>query len=138
MNILAGLLQRDSGEITLGGQDYRPRSGHDGETAGIGFIQQELNIFANLSIEENLFIGHYPRLLPWLPLIDRRRMRARAIEAMRQVGLTMSDNLVFRDVPCCSISGCSHVSFLTSASARFHLLPPRSVADLRAPSWARE
>jgi ABC-type sugar transport system ATPase subunit len=90
MNILAGLLQRDSGEITLGGRDYRPRSGHDGEAAGIAFIQQELNIFANLSIEENLFIGHYPRLLPWLPVIDRRRMRSRAIEAMRQVGLTMS------------------------------------------------
>jgi ribose transport system ATP-binding protein len=85
MNILSGLLQRDSGDIALGGADYRPRSGHDAEAAGVAFIQQELNIFPNLSVEENLFIGHYPRYASWLPLIDRRRMRARASELLAQV-----------------------------------------------------
>jgi ribose transport system ATP-binding protein len=90
MNILSGLLQRDSGDIALGGADYRPRSGHDAEAAGVAFIQQELNIFPNLSVEENLFIGHYPRYASWLPLIDRRRMRARASELLAQVGLSLS------------------------------------------------
>jgi ribose transport system ATP-binding protein len=90
MNILSGVLQRDSGEIALGGADYRPRSGHDAEAAGVAFIQQELNIFPNLSVEENLFVGHYPRYAGWLPLIDRRGMRARAVALLAQVGLSLS------------------------------------------------
>ena len=50
MNILGGVHQRDSGKIVIGGTHYRPRVPRDAEDAGIAFIQQELNIFANLSV----------------------------------------------------------------------------------------
>jgi ribose transport system ATP-binding protein len=90
MNILAGLLQPDSGAIELDGAAYRPRSGREAEKAGVAFIQQEPNIFPNLSVEENLFIGRYPRQLAWLPMINRRAMRARARELLQQVGLLLS------------------------------------------------
>src|SRR5215203_4075869 len=57
MNILGGNLTADFGEMRLNHQPYAPKSPRDAERAGVAFIHQELNLFANLSIAENLFVG---------------------------------------------------------------------------------
>jgi ABC-type sugar transport system ATPase subunit len=90
MNILGGVHQRDSGEIVLNGAHYRPRVPRDAEDAGIAFIQQELNIFANLSVEENLLMGRFPRRARWLPVISFGRLRERAQELLAAVDLNVS------------------------------------------------
>jgi len=87
MNILGGVHQRDSGEIMFGGTHYRPRVPRDAEEAGIAFIQQELNIFANLSVQENLLMGRFPKLGRWLPVISFRRLRERARQLLAAVDL---------------------------------------------------
>jgi ribose transport system ATP-binding protein len=87
MNILGGVHQPDAGRIALAGETYAPRGPKDAEAAGIAFIHQELNLFRNLSVEENLFIGGFPRLIPGLPFIDPRRVRARARELLAAVQL---------------------------------------------------
>src|SRR3546814_12741865 len=84
MNILGGVLMADAGEIRLGGKAYEPRGAKDAQAAGIAFIHQELNLFENLSIEENMFLGSFPRR-PGLPFIARGAMRRRAAEALAQV-----------------------------------------------------
>ncbi len=71
MNILGGVHQMDAGRMTLDGADYRPRNPRDAEARGIAFIHQELNLFRNLSVAENLFIGGFPRRGGRSPLIDR-------------------------------------------------------------------
>ena len=86
MNILGGVLPADAGAITIDGAPYAPRGVKDAAAAGIGFIHQELNLFENLSIEENLFIGGFPRRRG-LPFIDRGRIRKRAAEALAAVDL---------------------------------------------------
>jgi ribose transport system ATP-binding protein len=90
MNILGGVHQRDSGEIVIGGTHYRPRVPRDAEDAGIAFIQQELNIFANLSVEENLLMGRFPQLGKWLPVISFGRLRERARQLLAAVDLNVS------------------------------------------------
>jgi len=90
MNILGGVHQRDSGEIVIGGTHYRPRVPRDAEDAGIAFIQQELNIFANLSVQENLLMGRFPKLGRWLPVISFRRLRERARQLLAAVDLQVS------------------------------------------------
>ncbi len=89
MNILGGIHQPDRGEMTIDGQPYRPRGPKDAEAAGIAFIHQELNLFKNLSIEENLFINGFPRLVQGLPFIDRRKVRARAAELLAAIDLEL-------------------------------------------------
>lgn len=90
MNILGGNLRPDSGSLRLAGRDFTPDSPRQAAQAGVGFIHQELNLFPNLSIAENLCLDRFPRPLPWLPLIGRRRMSARARELLQQVNLTAS------------------------------------------------
>ncbi len=87
MNILGGIHQADAGSITLDGRSYRPTGPRDAQEAGLAFIHQELNLFENLSIEENIFISGFPRRLGRLPLIDRGRIGQRTRELLDMVDI---------------------------------------------------
>ena len=86
MNLLTGVLPADGGSILLDGKPFSPRSRRESDAAGIAFIQQELNIFPNLSVAENLFLLHPPRGLMSLPFISRRQMSAGARELFAESG----------------------------------------------------
>ena len=89
MNVLGGVLRPDGGAMRLGGCPYRPSAPQDASAAGLGFIHQELNLFPNLTIEENFFVDGFPRRR-WLPLIDRGAMRRRTREMLDLVELDLS------------------------------------------------
>jgi ABC-type sugar transport system ATPase subunit len=89
MNILGGIHQPDAGRMTLSGKPYTPLGPRDAEAAGIAFIHQELNLFKNLTIEENLFINGFPRWVRGLPFIDRRKVRERTRELLAAVDLEL-------------------------------------------------
>ena len=57
MKILAGVEPPTSGRVLLDGSPVEFRSTRDAAQAGIGIIFQELNLFPNLSISENIFAG---------------------------------------------------------------------------------
>lgn len=87
MNILGGNLAADAGQMRLNGGAYRPSSPRDAEAAGVAFIHQELNLFPNLSIAENIFLSRFPRRFG---AISRRTMHRRSEEVLEQVGLRLS------------------------------------------------
>jgi ribose transport system ATP-binding protein len=90
MNILGGVLTRDSGRVELAGEDVAPSNSRDALALGIAFIHQELSLFPNLSVEENIFLDHFPRRLNGLPFIDRRALREQATKALDLVDLQVS------------------------------------------------
>ena len=90
MNIIGGVHQMDAGQIQFDGAVYRPKGPRDAARQGIAFIHQELNLFRNLSIAENLFITEFPKLVPGLPFIDRSAARKRAAELLAAVDLDLS------------------------------------------------
>lgn len=56
MNILTGIHKADSGTICVDGREISFKNALEAEKCGIAFIHQELNIWPNLSILENLFL----------------------------------------------------------------------------------
>ena len=88
MNILGGVIQPDAGQMWLDRQLYAPRTPADAAGVGIAFIHQELNLFTNLSVADNLFIDTFPRRGRW-PWIDRRTMRERTRGALELVELDL-------------------------------------------------
>ncbi len=88
MNILGGVLAPDSGAMTFNERPYAPENPGDAALAGIAFIHQELNLFPNLSIGENIFISGLPRR-GGLPLIDRRRIRQETARLLADVDLDL-------------------------------------------------
>src|SRR5438874_1418882 len=61
MKILAGVQQRDTGEIELRGMVTRFTRPGDALAAGISMIYQELDLAEDLTVAENIFLGAEPR-----------------------------------------------------------------------------
>jgi ribose transport system ATP-binding protein len=86
VNILGGNLQPEAGTLRFAGKDYAPQNPQDAARSGMAFIHQELNLFPNLSIAENIFLTRFPRV-DATPFIQRGKMHERAAELLREVGL---------------------------------------------------
>lgn len=84
MNILGGNLQPDAGRMFLNGESYAPKSPRHADECGIAFIHQELNLFLNIDIAENIFLTAFPRKAG---LIDRRTMHRKTTDLLNEVGL---------------------------------------------------
>ena len=93
MNIVSGLLLPTKGELYLDGQPFRPQSPREAQAAGIAFIHQELNLFPNLSVAENLLLHNFPQK-NWFGLrfLDQKKVAMRAKQLLDQVGLDVSPN----------------------------------------------
>jgi rhamnose transport system ATP-binding protein len=87
VKIIAGLYQRDSGDLRFNGESVDFRSTSDSKAAGISVIYQEPTLFPDLSVAENIFIGRQPR--GRLGLIDRASMRRDARELFRRLGVAI-------------------------------------------------
>ena len=79
MKILSGAYLPDSGEMEIDGKPYHPRNPLDARAGGVGMIYQELSIAPHLTVEENIVLGMEPMRGPF---VDRKAMRARALEAL--------------------------------------------------------
>lgn len=57
MNVLTGLHKRDQGTIIINGEEYYFSNPKEAEQKGIAFIHQEMNVWPEMTVLENLFIG---------------------------------------------------------------------------------
>jgi ribose transport system ATP-binding protein len=77
MNILGGVYTKDSGTVEVNGITLENPSVTESEKAGVAFVHQELNLFNDLLVFENLFLGkeilHKTRTLNKRAMIERTR-----------------------------------------------------------------
>jgi len=75
IKIISGVYRPDSGSIHVDGRDLRFEKPDDARKAGIATIYQELLLFPELTVAENIFMGHAPRTR--FGQLDWAEMRAR-------------------------------------------------------------
>ena len=75
MKILGGVVAPSAGAIRIDGAERASLTVKDATKAGIAFVHQELNLFDNLDVAANVFIGREPRFGGPLQL-DRYRQAA--------------------------------------------------------------
>jgi rhamnose transport system ATP-binding protein len=85
IKIMTGVEQPDAGEIRVDGQPVRLGSAFDGQTHGIAAIYQEPMVFPDLSVAENIFIGHRDRGR----VVRRSRMRQEAEQVLARLDVRM-------------------------------------------------
>ncbi|MFL6216186.1 MAG: sugar ABC transporter ATP-binding protein [Blastocatellia bacterium] len=90
MKILGGVYQPDAGQLRIDSQPVVITSVSDAQGHGIGFIHQELNVFDNLDVAGNIFLGREPVMGGPLRWIDRRRMEREAAQYIERLGLNVS------------------------------------------------
>lgn len=88
MNILGGNLMPDGGHMRFEGVDFKPANPQDAERRRIAFIHQELNLFPNLTVAENLFLTRFQRTKA-TPFINRAAIFKRAADLLGQAGLDL-------------------------------------------------
>jgi rhamnose transport system ATP-binding protein len=81
VKILTGIYSPDAGDVTVGGQLRKFQSPRDSWAAGIAAIHQETVMFDELSVAENIFMGH----MPGQKFVDWPQMRQRTAELLKSI-----------------------------------------------------
>ena len=86
VKILTGIYRPDEGEIRVRGDVRSFSSPRDAWAAGIAAIQQETVMFDELSVAENIFMGHMPtgsaRLVAWPEMRQKSAALLKRIDAV--------------------------------------------------------
>ena len=94
LRILSGQLAADAGSIHFAGRPTSFRTPTDALRQGIATVTQETTLAPDLSIAENIFLGH--RMAKRAGLVDWRTTRMRARAAIERLGLDLDPSLPVR------------------------------------------
>jgi ribose transport system ATP-binding protein len=94
MKILAGLHTPDSGEIYIDGKPVSIHNSKQAQDLGIAMIYQEIRLFPDLNITENVFIRREPiKNLKWVRLIDWDKAYKETRKYLDYFGLNINPRL---------------------------------------------
>ena len=88
VKVLVGAESPDEGSMSLDGAPVAFRSSAEAAAAGVSIVSQELNLFGDLDVLENLFLLREPRRAG--VLTDRRSMARLARPVLEDVGLDVA------------------------------------------------
>ncbi|MBK9442510.1 MAG: sugar ABC transporter ATP-binding protein [Comamonadaceae bacterium] len=95
VKILSGYEQATQGDFTIDGVTQCFANSREAEHQGLVLIHQEFNLAEQLTIAQNIFLGH-ERMNGWI--LDDRSMNAAALEAMKKVGMDADPETKVRDL----------------------------------------
>jgi ribose transport system ATP-binding protein len=87
IKIVAGVYAPDQGEMIFDGTPVRWSSPREAKQHGIQVVYQEFVLFPQLSVAENIFIGHERRNR--LGIVDHARTRRDASELLERLGISL-------------------------------------------------
>ncbi|MGQ9021950.1 sugar ABC transporter ATP-binding protein [Bacillus sp. 18-5] len=88
MNLLTGLYSLDQGTIQIDGKEIAFKNPKEAEQHGIAFIHQELNIWPDMTVLENLFIGK--EIYTKFGLLDTKKMKVLAQSQLDRLSVNLS------------------------------------------------
>lgn len=96
VKVLTGIYQPEAGQIEVDGRAVRFPTAQAAARAGITAIHQETVLFDELSVAENIFLGHAPRTR--FGLIDWPALRAQAKAILDRIGARLDPSMALKDL----------------------------------------
>ena len=97
MKILSGVYQPDEGDIIFEGQPVSFANPLSAQSLGITIIHQEFNLFPELTVEDNIFIGReFCKNNRWR--LDEKQQRQAAIDILQKLNLNISPETLVADL----------------------------------------
>ncbi|QYZ70345.1 sugar ABC transporter ATP-binding protein [Neotabrizicola shimadae] len=96
VKVLTGIYQPDEGTISVNGAETRFPTAEAAAAAGVTAIHQETVLFDELTVAENIWLGHAPR--GRFGLIDWKAMREDARKLLTSIGADLDPDLKLRDL----------------------------------------
>lgn len=94
--VMGGAMMPDSGSMEFEGRTVRWSSPREARAAGIHVIHQELALFPELTVAENILIDNQP--VNWLGLIGRSELQKRAMAVLARLGAQIDPNALVGDL----------------------------------------
>jgi ABC-type sugar transport system ATPase subunit len=94
IKVISGAEEATSGTVSMRGKEVIFASPHDALSHGLATIYQDLALAPRLSIAQNVFMGSEltrPLLLPFLRVLDKKRMAQEARGFLKQLSVTVED-----------------------------------------------
>lgn len=110
MKIIDGIYKQDEGDIFVNGKKVEIRDPLQARENGIAMIFQELSYVPDMTLEENLFLGHWPKKSG---RIDWSSIRRRTLELLKQEGLPYAPDVKLRSL---SVSDIQMLEILKAVS----------------------
>ena len=97
LRILSGVSPQTSGEFFVDGKLATFKSPEDARRAGIAMIHQELQQIPNLTVAQNMFLGHPLKYAGGL-LVNRREQEKRAAAALAMIDPSIDPSTPIKDL----------------------------------------
>jgi galactofuranose transport system ATP-binding protein len=85
IKIITGVEHPDSGMVEFDGIRVDVKSPQHAQEIGISTVYQEVNLCTNISVAENIMLGHEPKT--WFGAIQWNRMNILAAQAIKRLGI---------------------------------------------------
>ena len=95
MKILSGVYAPDAGRILLDGRPVTIENPQHAAALGISIIYQEFNLFPNLSVEENVFIGREPQIRGF---VKRKALREQTVALLDRLEVDLDPTTPVREL----------------------------------------
>jgi len=96
MKIINGIYKADAGEILIDGKVVEVQDPIKARSLGISMIFQELNYIPEMTVEESLFVGNWPKNK--FGNVDWKAIRKHTIELLKKEGLDYSPDTKLKDL----------------------------------------
>jgi galactofuranose transport system ATP-binding protein len=115
MKVLTGVDRPDSGRILFDGKEIHTKSPQHAQSMGISTVYQEINLCPNLTVAENILLGHEPHKMG---RIDWGKMNALAGETLRSllgIDIDVTNSLGFYTVAIQQMVAIARALYISSA-----------------------
>ena len=97
MKCLFGIYKKDSGTITLEGKNVDFKSSKEALENGVAMVHQELNQALTRSVQDNLWLGRYPKVGG--VMVSERIMKKRTREIFEELEVNVNPSAIMSTMP---------------------------------------
>jgi len=96
VKIMTGVYQPTRGKILMEGKEVLFKTSHDAQAAGVVAIHQEASMFSELTVTENIFMGHHIRKKSGT--LDWKAMREHTRELLERMELSINPDTLIKNL----------------------------------------
>ncbi|MDD3819046.1 MAG: sugar ABC transporter ATP-binding protein [Actinomycetota bacterium] len=96
VNIISGALSKDSGELYIEGEKVSLNNPLAAKNKGIVTIHQELSLFSNMNVAENIFMGNEKAIFRFF--LNRRDIFSKSSAILENLGLKIKPSVLVKDL----------------------------------------
>lgn len=89
LKILAGVIDRDGGDVFIRGHKVAINSPRQSRNLGIEMVYQDLSLCGSLTVWENIYLGRYIIRPFWI--LDKKLMSQKALQFLRNLSVDLTD-----------------------------------------------